>query len=197
MRGLCSDAVTSYKAAQRTLQNAMATYDKFALASSNGNVPSPVLMHLKLPPHQTLQGIPDVMVNPRVVEVMTLTMNNITSTQKSTTNLLTTVYTVQVEKARELVDVAKCADVLGSTLNEYCDRIMTRAGKLDLAAWQPCVSALKAAFTDELRASHLELTARLDKEAAATEAKATATLVTRADAEMADANLPIKEMIRK
>jgi hypothetical protein len=131
----------------------------------------------------------------RVVAALASSEKDIATARTSTTTLLTTVYAVQVEKALELVDVPKCADALASALNEYCVRIITRAGDLDTTVWQPCVSAIKAAFTDEFKAVRFEFTARLDKEAMAKEAKAHAVETARADAEMADANRPIEEIV--
>ncbi|KAJ7929435.1 hypothetical protein B0H13DRAFT_1596238, partial [Mycena leptocephala] len=195
MRQLCSEAVTNYKNAHVTLQKAVTTHQKFATASSNGTPVSSVVNHLKLPPHQTLNGVPDVMGDERVVAALASSEKDIATARTSTTTLLTTVYAVQVEKALELVDVPKCADALASALNEYCVRIITRAGDLDTTVWQPCVSAIKAAFTDEFKAVRFEFTARLDKEAMAKEAKAHAVETARADAEMADANRPIEEIV--
>ncbi|KAJ7498002.1 hypothetical protein B0H11DRAFT_1998251 [Mycena galericulata] len=197
MRHMCSEAISSYKSAHVTLQKAVATHEKFAMASSNGTHVSSVVTHLRLPPHQTLTGVPDVMGDERVVAAMASSEKDIASARTSTTTLLTTVYAVQVEKALELVDVPKCADALASALSEYCVRIITRAGDVDTAAWQPCVSAIKAAFTDEFKAVRFEFTARLDKEAMVKEAKANAVITARADAEMTDANRPIDEIIHE
>jgi hypothetical protein len=61
MRQLCSEAVMDYKNAHVTLQKAVATHQNFATASSNGTPVSSVVNHLKLPPHQTLNGIPNIM----------------------------------------------------------------------------------------------------------------------------------------
>ncbi|KAJ6487937.1 hypothetical protein C8R45DRAFT_786420, partial [Mycena sanguinolenta] len=163
--------------------------------SSNGTPVSSVLNHLKLPPHQTLTGVPDVMGDERVAAAMAASEKDIATARATATTLLTTVYAVQVEKAQELVEVPRCADALASTLNEYCVRIITRAGDPDTTVWQPCVSAIKAAFTDELKAVRFEFTARLDKEAMAKEAKAHAIETACADAEMADANRPIDEIV--
>ncbi|KAJ7207474.1 hypothetical protein GGX14DRAFT_366211, partial [Mycena pura] len=195
LRQLCSDAVTNYKSAHVTLQKAVATHQKYATASSNGTPVSSVVNHLKLPPHQTLSGVPDVMSHMRVVEAMATSEKDIATARASATTLLTTVYAVQVEKAQELVDVPKCADALASTLEEYCVRIITRSGDPDITAWHPCVSAIKAAFVDEFKAVRFEFTARLDKEAMVKEAKAHAVETARADAEMADANRPIEEIV--
>ncbi|KAJ6495027.1 hypothetical protein C8R45DRAFT_899835 [Mycena sanguinolenta] len=195
MRQTCSEAVSNYKNAHVTLQKAVTTHQKFAMASSNGTPVSSVLNHLKLPPHQTLTGVPDVMGDERVAAAMAASEKDIATARATATTLLTTVYAVQVEKAQELVEVPRCADALASTLNEYCVRIITRAGDPDTTVWQPCVSAIKAAFTDELKAVRFEFTARLDKEAMAKEAKAHAIETARADAEMADANRPIDEIV--
>ncbi|KAK6977821.1 hypothetical protein R3P38DRAFT_3471843 [Favolaschia claudopus] len=108
---------------------------------------------------------------------------------------LTTVYAVQVEKARERVDVAKNADMFAATLTEYCVRIITLAGDPDTTAWQPCVSAVKATLTEQLKGTRFEFTARLDRDATTKEANAQAVLTARADAEMVDANRPIEEII--
>ncbi|KAJ6477664.1 hypothetical protein C8R45DRAFT_833532, partial [Mycena sanguinolenta] len=195
IKQLCTDAVSNYKAAHVTLQKAVTTHQKFATASSNGTPVSSVLNHMKLPPHQTLAGIPDVMGDERVAAAMELAEKDIASTHASGTTLLTTVYAVQVERAQELVDVHKCADALANALNEYCVRIITRAGDPDTTVWQPCVSALKAAFTDEFKAVRFEVTARQDRDAMVKEAKAQAVETARADAEMADANRPIEEIV--
>ncbi|KAJ7155078.1 hypothetical protein C8R46DRAFT_872147, partial [Mycena filopes] len=191
---LCSDAIVTYKSAQRSLQQATATLHKFA-GSTTDNVASSVVSHLKLPPHQTIQGVPDVMDDPRVTAAKTLAEEEISTARSSTTALLSTIYTVQAEKARELVDVTKCADALAAALTEYCVRIITRSEDPDKTAWNPLVSAFKMVFTNELRMLRFELTARLDKEASAKEAKANAVLTARADAEMVDANKPVKEIV--
>jgi hypothetical protein len=171
MRQLCSEAVTNYKNAHVTSQKAVATYQKFATALSNGTPISSVVNHLKLPPHQTLTGVPDIMGDGRVAAAMVFSEKDIAMACMSATTLLTTMYPVQVEKALELVDVSKCAETLASALNEYCIRIITRAGDQDTTVWQLCVSAIKAAFTDEFKAVRFEFTACLDKEAMVKEAK--------------------------
>ncbi|KAJ6465627.1 hypothetical protein C8R47DRAFT_1235643, partial [Mycena vitilis] len=195
MRRLCSEAVTNFKGGHLTLQKAHATHTKFATASSNGTPVVSVTNHLRLPPHQTLAGVPDVMSDDRVLAAMASSEKDIATARTSATALLTTVYAVQAEKARGLVDVTKCADALAAALEQYCVRIITSAGDPDTKVWHPCVSAIKAAFTDELKAVRFEFTARLDKEATAKEAKANAVITARADAEMVDANRPIEEII--
>ncbi|KAF7377282.1 hypothetical protein MSAN_00148500 [Mycena sanguinolenta] len=195
MRQMCSDAVSSYKAAHVTLQKAVATHQKFATASSNGTPVSSVVNHMRLPPHQTLSGVPDVMGDERVVAALEASEKDTAVARGSAVTFLTTVYAVQVERALQLVDVVKCADTLGNLLDEYCVRIITRAGDPDTKVWQPCVSALKAAFMDEFKAVRFEVTTRQEKEAAAKEAKAQAVETARHDAEMADANRPIEEIV--
>ncbi|KAJ7830101.1 hypothetical protein B0H14DRAFT_2260167, partial [Mycena olivaceomarginata] len=187
--------MSNYKKSHDTLQKAAATHQKFAAASSNGQPVSSVLTHLRLPPHQTLLGVPDVMADERVVAATTATEMDIATACTSATTLLTTVYAVQVEKALELVDIPRSADALAAALHGYCVRIITNAGDPDTQAWHPCVSAIKAAFTDEFKAVRFEYTARLDKEAATKEAKANAVITARADAEMVDANRPIEEIV--
>ncbi|KAJ7817507.1 hypothetical protein B0H14DRAFT_2177158, partial [Mycena olivaceomarginata] len=183
------------KKAMTPCRRAAATHQKFAAASSNGQPVSSVLTHLRLPPHQTLLGVPDVMGDERVVAATTATEKDIATDRTSATTLLTTVYAVQVEKALELVDIPRSADALAAALHGYCVRIITNAGDPDTQAWHPCVSAIKAAFTDEFKAVRFEYTARLDKEAATKEAKANAVITARADAEMVDANRPIEEIV--
>ncbi|KAF7369028.1 Cellobiose dehydrogenase [Mycena venus] len=165
MRQMCSEAVTNYKNAHVTLQKAATTHQKFATASSNGTHVSSVVNHLKLPPHQTLNGVPDVMGDERVVAALASSEKDIATARASATTLLTTVYAVQVEKAQGLVDVPH-------------------------ARRAPLSQRILPAFTDEFKAVRFEFTARLDKEAMVKEAKAHAVETARADAEMADANRP-------
>ncbi|KAJ7899748.1 hypothetical protein B0H13DRAFT_2336904 [Mycena leptocephala] len=119
----------------------------------------------------------------RIVAAMAASENDIAIARASATTLLTTVYAVQLEKAQELVDVPKCADALASALNGYCVRIITCSSDPDTTVWQLCVSAIKATFTGEFKAIHFEFTA------------ANAVETARADAEMADANRPIEEIV--
>ncbi|KAK6966376.1 hypothetical protein R3P38DRAFT_3299874 [Favolaschia claudopus] len=172
-----SDAVTQFREAHHDLQRAVAT-EKYATASSTGKHTSAVLGNMKFPPHKTLQGF-DVMTDVRVVEALAAAEKDLATAHSSTSTYLTTVYAVQVEKARERVDVAKNADMFAATLTEYCVRIITLAGDPDTAAWQPCVSAVKATLTEQLKGTRFEFTARLDRDATTKEADAQAVLTTR------------------
>ncbi|KAJ6631641.1 hypothetical protein B0H10DRAFT_2207264 [Mycena sp. CBHHK59/15] len=67
MRNICLTAVSDYKLAHATLEKAATVHYKYAAASSTGTFVSSVLSHMKLPPHQTLQGVPDVMGDEREV----------------------------------------------------------------------------------------------------------------------------------
>jgi hypothetical protein len=182
--------MSNYKKAYDTLQKAAATHQKFAAVSSNGQPVSSVLTHLRLPPHQTLLGVPDIMADECVVAAMAATEKDIAMACMSASTLLTTVYAVQVEKVLELVDIPRSADMLAVALHGYCIRIITSAGDPDTQAWHPCVSAIKAMFTDKFKAVRFEYTAHLDKEA-----KANAVITACADAEMVDANRPIEEIV--
>ncbi|KAJ6624318.1 hypothetical protein B0H10DRAFT_2212743 [Mycena sp. CBHHK59/15] len=67
MRNICLTAVSDYKLAHATLEKAATVHYKYAAASSTGTFVSSVLSHMKLPPHQTLQGVPDIMGDEREV----------------------------------------------------------------------------------------------------------------------------------
>ncbi|KAJ7429949.1 hypothetical protein B0H11DRAFT_1943912 [Mycena galericulata] len=79
MRHMCSEAISSYKSAHVTLQKAIATHEKFAMASSNETHVSSVVTHLRLPPHQTVTGVPDVMGDERIVAAMASSEKDIAS----------------------------------------------------------------------------------------------------------------------
>ncbi|KAJ7834735.1 hypothetical protein B0H14DRAFT_3461904 [Mycena olivaceomarginata] len=115
----------------RGTPKAAATHQKFAAVSSNGQPVSSVLTHLRLPPHQTLLGVPDIMADECVVAAMAATEKDIAMV-------------FQVEKVLELVDIPRSADVLAVALHGYCIRIITSAGDPDTQAWHPCVSAIKS-----------------------------------------------------
>ncbi|KAJ7887800.1 hypothetical protein B0H14DRAFT_3430412 [Mycena olivaceomarginata] len=146
-------------------------------------------------PHQTLNSVPDVMGDEHVMAAMASSEKDIATARLSATTLLTTVYTVQVEKALELVDIPKCTEVLASALNEYYIHIIIHTGNQDTTVWQLCVSAIKAVFTNEFKVVHFKFTVRLDKEAMVKEAKVHAVEIAHADTEMTDTNRPIEEIV--
>lgn len=192
-----SDCVSHFKSAQSTLQRAMASQSKFALATANGVVPSSLSKHLKLPPHQPLQAAIGALEDERVVAAKTAAETAIATARTSTISFLSTLHTVQVEKCRNQIDVKATVNALGTALTTYAHGIISASDDDVLTVWDPCVTLLKTALTSELKTLKFEFTARLQKEAESRDAKATAVANARADAEMEVDTRPIDEMLNE
>ncbi|KAJ7107603.1 hypothetical protein C8R43DRAFT_905642, partial [Mycena crocata] len=194
-REIYSESLTSYRSSQTALQRAMTTQSKFGLASSNGAVPSVVQNHMKLPPHQLVQGAAGAEDKEEVATAKAAAVKEIAVVHATTTTYLLTLYRVQVEECRAHVSVTTCADAFATTLTEYGQRIITSAGDADLTQWEACIDLLKAAFTLGLQSLKFEFTARLDRDSASKEAKAAAVQTGNADAKMCDATKPIDQIM--
>ncbi|KAJ7629920.1 hypothetical protein B0H17DRAFT_831021, partial [Mycena rosella] len=193
---LYSESLTSYRGLQTALQRTMTTLSKFGLASSNNTVPSVVQNHMKLPPHQLVQGAAGADDKEVVSMAKAAAVKDIAAAHATTTAYLATLYLAQVDECRARVNVATCSDTFAKTLNEYGNRIITSAGDADLTQWEACITLIKAAFTLDLQSLKYEFTTRLERDADSREAKANAVATANTDAEMLDATKPIAEIIK-
>ncbi|KAJ7083488.1 hypothetical protein C8R44DRAFT_753502 [Mycena epipterygia] len=120
---------------------------------------------------------------------------NETTDQTSAAKFIETVYAVQLEHCRSMINASGCADRFAAKLTEYSEHIIGQAGSPDLTRWEPCVKLLKAAFLSELEDLNFEFCAHHEKIAAAKEAQATAVATARTVAATKDVTKPMSDLI--
>ncbi|KAJ7726186.1 hypothetical protein B0H14DRAFT_2544344, partial [Mycena olivaceomarginata] len=187
-------SLTDYKGAQNSLQKATATSNGFGHSSSNGT-PALVLNHLKLPSYQLVKAATGADNDPRVTTALETANTALAAAQAAATNLLSTIYTVQVEHCRASTNVGTCADRFAAELSTYCADVVRNSGYEDVDRYETAVAMLKSAFTRELEELNIDFAAKLMKTTAAKEAKAITLANARADAEMLDVTKPVTELV--
>ncbi|KAJ6505869.1 hypothetical protein C8R47DRAFT_1102662 [Mycena vitilis] len=183
-----------YKGGQTSFQRATLTCNGYAQSASAG-APSVVTNHLKLPAYQLVKSAPGVDEDPRVAEAQKVANEALTKVHKAATELLATVYAVQVEHCRKLVNAGACADRFAAELTAYCKDVIINSGFEDVNRYETAVAMLKAAFVRQLEELAIDFTAKTMKTAASKEAKAVTLANARADVEMMDATKPVTDTI--
>ncbi|KAJ7767015.1 hypothetical protein DFH07DRAFT_955149 [Mycena maculata] len=145
--------------------------------------------------YQLVKSATGVDNDPRVVEARDLAANDLTTVAQSATTYLGTVYAVQVEACKAMINTTNAAERFAEALQSYSGTIISGVGSTDLNRWTPCITMLKAAFLQELEDLNFEFCARQAKAAKAKETKATLVATARQDAEMIDAIKPVGELI--
>ncbi|KAJ7186464.1 hypothetical protein C8R46DRAFT_1206471 [Mycena filopes] len=187
-------SLNDYKGAQTSLQRATATCNGFT-QSAAGGAPAVVTNHLKLPAYQLVKSAPGVDTDPRVCEALKAANECLVQVQESATQLLSTVYTVQIEYCKQQTNAGAAADRFAAAIGSYCNSVVIGSGFDDKDRYETAVAMLKSAFIRELEELAIDFTAKLMKTNAMKEAKAVTLANARADAEMTDATKPVTELI--
>ncbi|KAJ6540145.1 hypothetical protein DFH09DRAFT_1041780, partial [Mycena vulgaris] len=193
-----ADALKEYQGAQKQLQKARVTFERFNQASDNGSVPSIVSSAMKVPNLQLLKGTPDVSVtDPDAVLAKCAADEACTTARTSATDYVRAMYIAQVVHCEEGVDTAKCADRLSAALTAYGTEIIQSAqSNGDVHIWDACIVRLRTAFQSELTMLSYDFAAKVRNEAADKETKANAVTTARAAAETSNAARPIQELLK-
>ncbi|KAJ7910396.1 hypothetical protein B0H13DRAFT_607910 [Mycena leptocephala] len=192
---LHAECLSDFRDSQQVLQKAISTLSKHEMHSSNGAIPTTVSNNLKFPHVQLVKGAPGAGDDAEVSAEKVNAEKKIAEAAGAVTSYLGKLYANQVTLCRQLVNVPAASTVFSHRLEAYAKPIITAGGGDDDTVWDTVITALTNAIADELQNLNFEFVAVLDREAEAKEAKATAVITARADAEMADATKPVKELV--
>ncbi|KAJ7678041.1 hypothetical protein DFH06DRAFT_975820, partial [Mycena polygramma] len=184
--------------AQKQLQKALVTCERFDQASDNGAIPSIVSNAMKVPALQLLKGTPDIdSTDADVMNAKNIATEACDNARAKATEYVSALYDAQVVHCKAAVDTAKCADRFSAALTDYAKAIIQSAQPDgDVHIWDACILRLRNAFAAELTNLSFDLAARLRKEAIEKESKANAVATARANAETSTAARPIEDLLK-
>ncbi|KAJ7663498.1 hypothetical protein B0H17DRAFT_867670, partial [Mycena rosella] len=192
-----TDCLRDFSASQTMLQKALHTLNKHELHSSNGAIPMTVSNNLKLPHVQLVKGATGAETDAEVVAERMSAEKEIAVASVTVTKYLGKLYATQVNLCKEQVNVASASAAFSARLKAYGKPIITAGGGEDDTVRDTVIALLTEAICAELLSLNFEFVAVLDREAEVKEAKATAVITARADAEMMEATKPVKEMLQE
>ncbi|KAJ7023043.1 hypothetical protein C8F04DRAFT_1306376 [Mycena alexandri] len=185
-----ADALKEYQDAQKQLQKAEVSLQRFDQACDSNEVPAIVANAIKVPHVQLLKGTPDLdTTDPDVVLAKSNVVDAVYAARIAGAEHARMKYLAQVTHCKGGVDTAKCADRLYGSLTAYSKEIIAGApgGLRDPMAWDACIFHLRNAFVVELTDLSYDFAAKLRSEALAKDSKADAT---------ASAARPIEELLK-
>ncbi|KAJ7505025.1 hypothetical protein B0H11DRAFT_1709211, partial [Mycena galericulata] len=192
-----TETLQSFRESQTTLQKALQTLDKHNAHSSNGTIPTTVSNNLKLPHIQLVKGVSDVDGDASVTVEKEAAEKKIAEASVAVTTYLGKLYAHQVDLCKKRVNVASASDEFKRRITAYAKSIITAGGGDDDTVWDTVMTGLTSAISDELQNLNFEFVAVMDREAEIKEAKATAVITARADAEMIELTKPVKDLVKE
>ncbi|KAJ7658035.1 hypothetical protein B0H17DRAFT_992805 [Mycena rosella] len=194
-----ADALKEYQHAQKQLQKALVTYERFGQACDNGAVPSIVSNAMKVPTLQLLKGTPDVeSTDADVVNLKGIATDTCDTARGNAADYVRAIYTAQVADCKQAVHTVKCADRFAADLTAYGKEIIQSAqSDGDVRIWDACILRLRTAFAAELTNLSYDFAAKLRSEALDKETKANAVATARTAVETSSAARPIEAILKE